>query len=493
MHVTTPETPNPLVTRSLIRRFEQVVGRDFVLNAPEVLATYECDACVIVKKRPDLVVLPANTQEVAAVVKICHEVGLPFIARGSGTGLSGGTLPMQGGVFIGLSRMNRILEIDPDNLTAVVETGVINAWLNREARGYNLFYAPDPSSQAACTIGGNIAENSGGIHCVKYGVTVDHILGLDVVTPEGEIVRLGGVHGHSKAVNWVGLFVGSEGTFGIATEAIVRLTPMPEVIKVYLASFTRVDQATDTVADIIASGLNPAALEFMDDVTIRAVNQAFDCGFPEDSEAVLLIEIDGTAQEVEIAQTRLLNMMTVFNVSQLRIAETEAERTDLWKVRKGAIPAYGRIQPAFYLHDCVIPRGELTRLLKIIQGVAKKYDVIIANVFHAGDGNLHPNILFDPADQAMTERVLAAGEEILQACIEVGGVLSGEHGIGMEKSEFMPLLFTEDELKVMFRLKAVFDPKLLANPEKIFPSRKSCGDSVDGLPHKILKTGAGWI
>lgn len=482
------------VTRQLIKRLERIVGSSYVHHAPEVLTAYECDACVILQKAPDLVVLPENTQQVAQVVKACREAKVPFIARGSGTGLSGGTLPVEGGVFIGLSRMNRILELDADNRTALVETGVINIWLNREARPYNLFYAPDPSSQGACTLGGNIAENAGGIHCVKYGVTVDHILGLEVVTPEGDTVWVGGPHGHYQGVNWVGLFVGSEGTFGIATKALVRLLPRPEATRVYLAAFTRLEQATDMVAEIMASGIDPAALEFMDDVTVRAVNQAFGVGFPEDSQAVLLIEIDGAADAVAAAEAKLMRMMTVFNVAQLQVAQSEAERQQLWKARKGAIPAYGRIQPAFYLHDCVIPRGQLTNLLHQIQAIGQKYDVVIGNVFHAGDGNLHPNILFDPADKAMTERVLAAGEEILRACVAVGGVLSGEHGIGVEKSEFMPLLFTESELAVMRRLKTVFDPENLANPEKIFPTGKGCGDThAGGLPQKIVKTGGGWI
>lgn len=481
------------IPTSVIRSFERIVGKDFVHAKPEVLATYECDALVLMKNRPHLVVLPANTQEVSEVVKICHTHGIPFIARGSGTGLSGGTLPVEGGVFIGLARMNRILEIDPDNQTAIVETGVVNAWLNREARQYNLFYAPDPSSQAACTIGGNIAENAGGIHCVKYGVTVDHILGLEVVTPTGEIVRIGGPHGQYQGVNWVGLFVGSEGTFGVVTKAILKLLPIPQKIKVFLAAFPKLAQATGAVENIIASGMKPAALEFMDEVTIQAVNAAFDVGFPKKSQAVLLIELDGTEKTLALHEKKLLDRLDFHQASQIRMAEDEADRMKLWKARKGAVAAYGRIQPAFYLHDCVIPRGELTNLLKKIQTIGKKYDVIIGNVFHAGDGNLHPNILFDPKNEEMTQRVLAAGEEILKACIAVGGVLSGEHGIGVEKSEYMSLLFTEAELSVMQRLKAVFDSQNLANPGKIFPHRKGCGETNLGLPHKIVQSGAGWI
>lgn len=481
------------ITPRLIHQFQRIVGKSFVHHASEVLTTYECDALVLMKQRPDLVVLPANTAEVAQVVQLCHQHQIPFIARGSGTGLSGGTLPVQGGVMIGLSRMNRILKIDPDNRTATVETGVINAWLNREAKSYGLFYAPDPSSQGACTLGGNIAENAGGIHCVKYGVTVDHILGLEVVTPEGEIVWLGGSHGHYQNVNWVGLFVGSEGTFGIATQAIVKLLPLPEKVKVFLAAFSHLEQASDAVADIMASGIQPSALEFMDDFTIRAVNQAFHVGFPEDAQAVLLIELDGFAAEVQLAEAQLLGILKTHQVTQLRAAEEEAERQKLWKARKGAVAAYGRVLPAFYLHDCVIPRGELTNLLKQIQAIGQKHNVIIGNVFHAGDGNLHPNILLDPKDEEMVHRVLLAGEEILHACLAVGGVLSGEHGIGVEKSDFMSLLFSASELEVMGRLKSVFDPQTLANPDKILPSRTGCGETRHGLAHKMVQSGAGWI
>ncbi len=481
------------ITPTLKRLFQRIVGHAFVLDAPEVLKAYECDACVLMKAQPDLVVLPANTQEVAQVVKICHEFEIPFIARGSGTGLSGGTLPVSGGIFIGLSRMNHILEIDPENRIARVETGVINAWLNRDTRPFKLFYAPDPSSQAACSIGGNIAENAGGIHCVKYGVTTDHILGLEVVTPEGDIVSLGGPHGHYRGINWVGLFVGSEGTFGIATQAIVRLTPLPQTIKVFLASFSKLQHAAALVADIMASGLRPSALEMMDDVTIKAVNEAFSTGFPQDAEAVLLIELDGHTDEVAMAEQQLMPLLSQHQVQQLRQAEDEAERLTLWKARKGAVAAYGRILPAFYLHDCVIPRSELVHVLTQIQAIGKAHEVVIANVFHAGDGNLHPNILLDPDDPAMVKRVLAAGEEILKACLDVGGVLSGEHGIGIEKSEFMDLVFTWDEIDVMRRLKQVFDPKGIANPDKILPVKSGCGEVRKGLAPHMLQAQGTWI
>lgn len=480
--------------KALIQRFERIIGKHHVHSAPEVLKAYECDALVLMKHTPALVVLPGSTQEVAQVVQLCRENRLPFIARGSGTGLSGGALPVEGSVIVGLSRMNRILEINVEDRTATVEAGVINAWLNRDARGYGLFYAPDPSSQAACTMGGNIAENAGGIHCLKYGVTVDHILALEVVTSDGEIVWLGGSHGHHRGTNWAGIFVGSEGTFGIVTRAIVRLLPLPESIKAFLCAFSALEDATDAVAEIVASGIKPAALEFMDEVTVRAVNQAFGIGFPEDSQAVLLIELDGTATHMALSEKRLLDILETRGITQLRTAETDADRQRLWQARKGAVSAYGRILPAFYLHDCVIPRSELTRLLRLIQAIGRKYNVIIGNVFHAGDGNLHPNILLDPGDADMVNRVLQAGEEILKACVSVGGVLSGEHGIGAEKAHFMPLLFSDSELAVMHRLKELFDPENLANPEKIFPVRSGCGEVRQGLSlNKIMQSGVGWI
>lgn len=477
------------LNKPLLRELQQTVGQRNVLYAPEELLAYECDACVLIQRQPDCVVLPGSTEEVAQVVRICNRYHVPFVARGGGTGLSGGALAAEGGVLIALSRMNRILEIDGDNRTALVETGTVNAWLNREAAVYNLFYAPDPSSQAASTLGGNIAENAGGVHCIKYGVTADHILGLEVVTTDGEIAWLGGPHGQYRQTNWLGMFIGSEGTLGIATRAQVRLTPLPQAVKVFLVAFETLSDAGDAVSGIVKSGIVPAALEFMDDVTIGAVNAAFDMGFPEDSEAILLIELDGPAERLAIEEDRLRATLLPFRMQQFRTAETADERLSLWKARKLAVAAYGRILPAFYLHDCVIPRSKLTLLLRQIQAIGRKHQVIIGNVFHAGDGNLHPNILLDPRNEDMVRRALLAGEEILAACLAVGGVLSGEHGIGLEKAEFMAKVFTEAELAVMHRLKQALDPKGLANPGKVFPSRSGCGESRKGLPHLLQATG----
>lgn len=473
------------------------MGRSHVLRKPEELMTYECDGCVLVKHPPQLVVNPANTQQVADVVSVCLDFNVPYVARGAGTGLSGGALPSQGGVIIGLARLNHILSIDVENRVARCEAGVVNAWLNKACEPYGLFYAPDPSSQAACTIGGNVAENAGGIHCFKYGVTVDHCLGATMVTTEGRVVKLAGPSGFgATGLDWMGLMVGSEGTFGIVTEIDVRLTPIPADIVTYLVAFSKVAQATETVEAIISSGLVPAALEFMDAFTVKAVNEAFDVGFPAKAKAVLLIELDGTAEQVAHDDKRLKALMKPFKPLQIQSGRDSEERQRLWKARKGAVAAYGRYQPAFYLHDCVIPRQKLTEVLEAINAIGKEYDVLIGNVFHAGDGNLHPNMLLDPNDADMVSRVMAAGKAMLQVCLDAGGVLSGEHGIGLEKSEFMALQYSEESLAVMQRLKWVFDPVGLANPLKIFPTRSHCGETNAGitLPEKHVAIGQGaWI
>lgn len=479
--------------QALIPLLQGLLGKRYVLDRPEERLVYECDACLLLTAPPDLVVLPATPQEVAAIVKLCREHQVPYIARGAGTGLSGGALPVNGGVIIGLNRLNRIVEIDADHRTATVEAGVVNAWLNRELLPYNLFYAPDPSSQSACTLGGNIAENAGGIHCIKYGVTSDHILGLEVVLPDGSLTWVGGKTRHSHGLNLTGLMVGSEGTLGIVTRAIVKLLPRPQTVRVYLAAFEATAQATGTVSRIIESGLVPSALEFMDRFTVQAVNEAFGVGFPQTSEAVLLIELDGTPMSLSHQEPKLLSILESFQACQIRVAESEEERSRLWAARKGAVAAYGRMLPAFYLHDCVIPRSELTSVLTQIQQIAKAHQITIGNVFHAGDGNLHPNILFDPDDPEMVKRVLQGGEEILKVCLAAGGTLSGEHGIGIEKSQYMPLVYSPEDLNQMLEVKSLFDPEGLANPAKIFPVRKGCGETKNALQHPLLAQGEAWI
>ena len=487
----------PLPLEGLVLdQFRQVVGERFVLSSPEERLVYDCDGCVLLKALPQAIILPKTTEEVSAVVKICHTHNIPFVARGAGTGLSGGALATEGGIIIALNRMDTIIEIDPVSRTATVEVGVVNAWLNREARQYGLFYAPDPSSQSACTLGGNIAENAGGIHCLKYGVTVDHILGLELVLPDGDVLWVGSQTRRIDGLNFLGTIIGSEGTFGIVTRTVVQLLPIPVHIHTMLLAFDDTAAACRCISALIQKGIIPAALEFMDAFTVNAVNQAFSVGFPDSAEAVLLIELDDkTSLGLETSLEELLSVVTPFKPSQIKHAKTEEERTQLWKARKGAVAAYGRYLPAFYLHDCVIPRRHLATVLAQIIAIGQKHDVLIGNVFHAGDGNLHPNILFDPDDQAMMTRVLKAGEEILDACLAVGGVLSGEHGIGIEKSAYMSRLFTPEDLARMAGLKRLFDPKNLANPEKILPHRSSCGENntATSISHPLFTQHGAWI
>lgn len=473
----------------LLRRLQRLVGKGYVLSRPEELATYEADACLLMRARPDVVVLPATADEVAAIVRLCAELNTPFVARGAGTGLSGGALPVEGGVIIGLNRMNTIVEVDIENRTAIVQPGVVNARLNDTLTPLGLFYAPDPSSMAACTLGGNVAENAGGIHCLKYGVTVDHVLGVEVVLPDGTgPVWLENPARLSHGLNLTGVMVGSEGTLGVVTAIKIRLLPKPACRFVSLLAYGRVSDATRSVSDIIASGLVPAALEFMDAFTVRAVNDAFSVGFPENSEAVLLAEIDGPdAETVAQQHATLLGIVGKHQPIEVRTATTEADCQALWKARKGTVAAYGRTLPAFYLHDCVVPRSRLTEMLRRIDAIAEKYNVIVGNVFHAGDGNLHPNILFDPADDEMIQRVLRAGEEMLEACLAVGGTLTGEHGVGIEKSRYMGRLYTEADLETMAMVKNAFDPQRLANPSKILPVRKGCGEARAGAPAKTAE------
>jgi glycolate oxidase subunit GlcD len=482
-----PHPEKPGLPLDFLAGLRRIVGDRYLLDRDEERLVYECDACILMRAVPDVVVLPGTTDEVAAIVRLCRQYKVPFVPRGAGTGLSGGALTLEGGVLIGLNRMNRILNINPARQTATVEVGAVNAWLNRSLAPYGLFYAPDPSSQAACTVGGNIAENAGGIHCVKYGVTVDHILACEVVLPSGEVVWVGGETRRAAGYNLLGVLVGSEGTLGIITRATLRLTRKPAVTNVVLAAFRTIADATGTVSAITAAGLTPSALEFMDAFTVRAVNEAFCVGFPENSEAVLLIELDGEAAVVSHELAKLQAVIDRFRPTQTRVATTEADCQQLWKARKGTVAAYGRMMPAMYVHDCVIPRSKLTEVLTRINAICEHYGVIVGNVFHAGDGNLHPNLLLHPNDQELIARVLQAGEEIFEVCLSVGGTLSGEHGIGCEKSHYMSRLFSEADMERMKRLKAVFDPDGLANPSKIFPMRRACGES--GHRHTTIADG----
>jgi glycolate oxidase len=466
------------------------VGPGAVLSEPEELLVYESDGLTILRAAADLIVFPRTAEDVAACVRLANAEGLPFVARGAGTGLAGGCLPAEGGVVLALTRMTRILEIDYDNQLAVVEPGLVNLHLSQalEPRGY--YYAPDPSSQLACTIGGNVANNSGGPHTLKYGVTTNHVLGLEVVLPDGEIVWLGGKLRAPLGYDLVGVFVGSEGTFGIVTKVVVRILPRPQAVQTFLAVFDQLDEASRTVAAITARGLTPAALEMIDQVTIEAVEDAFGAGYPRDAAAALLIELDGLAAGMDEEADRVVAACRDNGAREVRVARDEAERQLLWKGRKAAFGAYGRVSPAYFVMDGVIPRTRLPEVLGRVEAIVAGRGLRVGNVFHAGDGNLHPNILYDPRRPGEEARVLEAGAEIMKVCVEVGGSITGEHGIGIEKQNFMPWIFSEDDLRTMAAVKAAFNPTGRCNPGKIFPTAKSCvPGELAYRPHPIEERG----
>jgi len=476
--------------RRLKTEFQAIVGPDGVLTDPSELLVYESDGLTIFRATADFIVFPREAAEVAAVVRLANREGLPFVARGAGTGLSGGCLPSEGGVVIAMTRMTRILEVDYESQVAVVEPGLVNLHLTQAVQHQGYLYAPDPSSQLACTIGGNVAENSGGPHTLKYGVTTNHVLGLEVVLPDGEIVWLGGKVRDPQGYDLVGLFVGSEGTFGIATKVVVRLMRRPQAVRTFLAAFGEVAQASQTVAAITARGLVPAALEMIDRITIQAVEDAYGAGYPRDAAAALLIELDGLAAGMEAEAERVVAACRENGAREVRVARDEAERQLLWKGRKAAFGAYGRVSPAYFVMDGVIPRTKLPSVLDRVNEIVAAHGLRVGNVFHAGDGNLHPNILYDPRKPGEEERVLRAGAEIMKVCVEVGGSISGEHGIGIEKQDFMPWIFSEADLATMARVKAAWNPTGRCNPGKIFPTAKSCvPGELAYKPHPIEERG----
>ena len=477
--------------RALRRELESIVGVGGVLSDPDELLVYESDGLTLFRALADFVVFPRSTEQVSAIVRVANREELPFVARGAGTGLSGGCLPAEGGIVISLMRMNRVLEVDYDNQIAVVEPGLVNLHLSWKVGPSGSYYAPDPSSQQACTIGGNIANNSGGPHTLKYGVTTNHVLGLEVVMPDGEIVWLGGRTRETPGYDLAGIFVGSEGTFGIATKIVVRILKKPQAVKTVLAVFDEIDEASAAVSAIIARGLVPAAVEMIDRLTIQAVEDAFECGYPRDAAAALLIELDGIAVGMDTQADRIVAACRESGARDVRVARDEAERQLLWKGRKSAFGAYGRVSPAYMVMDGVIPRTKLPYVLRRVNEIVATYGLRVGNVFHAGDGNLHPNILYDPRKTGEEARVVAAGAEIMKLCAEVGGSISGEHGIGLEKADFMPFIFSAADLEVMARLKSAFNPTSLCNPGKIFPTRKTCGEAgaVAYRPHPIEEKG----
>jgi glycolate oxidase len=461
-------------SRGILRDLEEILGPR-VHHRPEDLLVYECDGLTLYKTRPLAVTFPESTAEVAAIVRACARYDTPFVPRGAGTGLSGGATPAPGCVLVETSRMRRILKVDLDNRYAIVEPGLVNIQLSQAVASAGLYYAPDPSSQMACTIGGNVAENSGGPHCLKHGMTTRHILGLSVVLPDGEVVQLGGPVPGAPGYDLVGLFVGSEGTLGIATEITVRLDAQPQSVCTLLAAYARMEDACSTVSDVIARGIDPSALEILDHLTIAAVESSvYAAGYPRDAEAVLLVEVDGLNAEVEAAAREVHEVCRARGAIAVEEARDDAERKRLWKGRKGAFGAMGRINTDLLVMDGVVPRHRLQWILEQVYRVREKYQVTLANVFHAGDGNLHPNIPYDGRNAEETRRVVAAGEEILRLCLEAGGALSGEHGIGLEKRDLMAWMFTDADLEIMRSVRAVWNPRGLCNPGKVLPTAKAC-------------------
>ncbi|KPQ35952.1 MAG: glycolate oxidase subunit GlcD [Phormidesmis priestleyi Ana] len=465
--------------RGVVRSLEKLLSANQVMRRKEELLVYECDGLTSYRERPAVVTLPKTTEEVAAVVKLCHEQNIPFVTRGAGTGLSGGALPVAECVLIVTTCMQQILDIDYDNQRVVVQPGVINNWITQAVSGAGFYYAPDPSSQLACSIGGNVAENSGGVHCLKYGVTTNHVLGLKVVLPDGETVDIGGAVPEMPGYDLTGIFVGSEGTLGIVTEVTLRILKVPEAVQVILADFTSVEAAGETVSDIISAGIIPAGLEMMDNFSLNAVEDvvATNC-YPRDAVAILLIEIDGAAAEVAASAKQIAAMCYKNGARQLTHATDVQERLRLWKGRKAAFAAMGKLSPDYYVQDGVIPRTRLPEVLQQIEALGAKHGYRVANVFHAGDGNLHPLILYNNNIPGQLEEVEALGGDILKLCVSVGGSISGEHGIGADKRCYMPNMFSATDLETMQWVRGALNKKGLANPTKIFPTPKTCGESA---------------
>ncbi|HET6531428.1 MAG TPA: FAD-linked oxidase C-terminal domain-containing protein [Actinoplanes sp.] len=460
----------------LAGRLRAILGDQRVISDRQRLRTYECDGLAHYKVIPALVVLPHTAEECAAVVRACVAANVPYVARGSGTGLSGGALPHADGVLIVTSQMRDILAVAPADERAVVQPGVINLQVSKAAHPHGYYYAPDPSSQQICSIGGNVAENSGGAHCLKYGFTTNHVLGAQVVSPDGDLVRLGGPAPDTPGYDLLGTFVGSEGTLGIATEVTVRLTRLPESVRTLLAAFESIDAAGAATSAIIAAGVVPAAVEMMDALAIEAAEAAVACGYPEGAGAVLIVELDGPAAEVDAQFTRVEQLCRDNRAFEIRIAADDTERALFWKGRKSAFAAVGRISPDYIVQDGVIPRTALPLVLRKIESIASAKGIRVANVFHAGDGNLHPLVLFDESVEGEAERAEEVSGAIIDLCIEHGGSITGEHGVGMDKARYMPRMFTDDDLDTMQLVRCAFDPAGLANPGKIYPTPRLCGE-----------------
>ena len=470
---------------AVIDELRKIAGRDAVLDRPEDLMLYEYDAGVR-KSTPGAVVFPQNTQQVSEIMRVASAARVPVVGRGAGTGLSGGSISPQGGIVIAFSRMNRVLEVDEENLRAVVQPGVVNLQLSEYVSHLGLYFAPDPSSQKACTIGGNVAENSGGPHTLLHGVTVNHVTGVEVVLPSGEVVQFGGKAAESFGYDLTGFFVGSEGTVGIATAIRVKLTRKPEHVATLLGIFESTDEAARTVSAITAAGITPAALEMLDGWTLRTIEAFCHAGYPLDAGAVLLIELEGLREAVEEQAVDVNKVCLAQQAREVRRAKSEEERALLWKGRKLAFAALGRVSPSYYTQDGVVPRSKIPAVLQHIAEVARKHDLVIGNIFHAGDGNLHPLILFDRRDEAQFERVQQASRDILQYCVDVGGSITGEHGVGLEKRDMMPLLFTEEDLDIMIGLRNAFNANAVLNPDKMLPMPRMCREILGPSNNPVL-------
>jgi glycolate oxidase len=464
--------PSSLITQEL----RKIVGADAVLDAPEDVMLYEYDAGLSTGT-PEVIVFPETVEQVSQIARLASRAKVPLVPRGAGTGLSGGSIPRAGGIVLVFSRMTKILDIDPANRRAVVQPGVVNADLSSAVAQYGLYFAPDPASQKASTIGGNVAENSGGAHTLAHGVTVNHITGLEVVLLDGRVVQMGGKAADSCGYDLTGLFVGTEGTVGIVTAITVKLTKLAEAVETLLAIFNSVDDAANSVASITADGITPVALEMLDGKTLRCVEEATHAGYPMDSGAVLLIELEGLREAVSEQAEAVRAVCRRHNAREVRRAANEQERQLLWKGRKTAFAALGRLAPAYYTQDGVVPRSHIAKVLRYIEGVAQQCNLQIGNIFHAGDGNLHPCILFDMRDPDQVRRTHEAGHLILKYCVDCGGTITGEHGVGMEKNELMPLLFSDDDLEVMKWMHDAFNPDSVLNPQKLFPTPRSCRET----------------
>jgi glycolate oxidase len=479
------------LTPQFVEELRSIVGDGALVLSAEGRMTYECDMHTFYKGAPDVVVLPARVEQVQAVVRACGRAKVPIVPRGSGTGLIGGAMAAQGGVMVGMNRMNAILEIDLPNRCATVQPGLINLWLTQAVRERGWFFAPDPSSQMVSSIGGNVSTNAGGPHCLKYGITTNHVLGLEMVTGAGDLVRVGGKAVDRPGYDLTGVAVGSEGTFGLVTAITVRLTHAPEGVKTVLAAFRTLVEASETVSAIIAAGMTPAALEMLDEAIIRAINAGTGAGYPEGAAAVLLIELDGPQAEVEAQGARAADMCRQRGALSVSVARDEAERALLWKGRKEAAGAVGRLTAAYLLQDAVVPRSKLPQIMREMVAIGERYRLPIANVFHAGDGNLHPMICYDDRNSDELARAKEANEELLRACIALGGSVTGEHGIGYDKAKNLPLQYADADLNFMYRIRRVFDPAHLMNPGKLLPSHPACGEGF--RPQRPALPAGTWV